>query len=164
VSLSFAQRLCNRTLDTFWSLGAARSDTSVLNTSLCALLRRFPFWLRGHKLLAESALTHDDVGQAYAASQCYRVLAQGDVTASADAAVLVGRCFLRRGEWRTALGYLLHASELAPHEPRVQEEVAAAYILGGDYAQALSQLNSIPIEQMSAEGKAALSFVRTKCS
>jgi Flp pilus assembly protein TadD len=77
---------------------------------------------------------------------------------------ILGRCYLRRGDWTTAHHYLQEASRLAPAHSAIQEENAAALILGGDWRQARSILEQIPESVLSAEGKAARAFVRSKVS
>jgi hypothetical protein len=58
--------------------------------------------------------------------------------------------------------YLSLATMGLPSDYSISEELAAAYILGGDYRSANPLLEAIPANQISAAGKAAQSFVRSK--
>jgi hypothetical protein len=57
---------------------------------------------------------------------------------------------------------MLQAQELGLQTPRLAEDIAAAYILRGGYAEAYEILRQIPANKITAAGKAALSFARSK--
>lgn len=169
------QRIVALAIELFWRSGegtlGARTphsptqDTQVDGitlriTSIRSLLRRFPFWLRGHQRLGETSLVVDDVGTAYAAAQCL-IAATGEHTSlRGEAYLLLGRSFLRRGDWKTSIGYLERAAPLLPKDLRVFEERGAAYMAGGEHPRALEILETIPIERLSPAAKAALEFLR----
>lgn len=113
-------------------------------------------------ILAQESLERDDIAQAYAASRCYQALVHSDARKRAESNLLIGRCYLRRGDWQSALVALRNAREDAPHSAAVLEELAAAYMLGGHYSEARSALEQIPVAKLSAQAKAALAFARTK--
>jgi Flp pilus assembly protein TadD len=130
---------------------------------LRSLLRRFPTWPAGHRALSELALSADDIPLAYSSALLYERLARGSEDKRREALSLIGRCFLRRGDSSRALECFLQAQALGLQTPLLSEEIAAAHILQGDYAKANAVLQSISTDRLSAEGKAALSFVKDKC-
>ena len=133
---------------------------TVRINSIRALLRRFPFWLRGHQRLGEVCLDVDDVATAYAAAQCL-IAATGEHTQlRGEAYLLLARSFLRRGDWGTSLRYLECAAPLLPKDLRVSEEQAAAHMGGGERPRALALLEAIPTDRLSPAAKAALEFLR----
>jgi tetratricopeptide (TPR) repeat protein len=162
LSWAFSQSIGNRALNLLWSAASVRSDPNDIESTLRSLLRRFPYWQRGHKLLAESALRRDDIGQAYAAAVCFKALVGDKPHLLADALLLLATCFLRRGDWQTALHHLEKALLLNPTSHEIKEEAAAAHMLAGNYAEASKLLASIPNDHISAEGKAALQFAKSK--
>jgi Flp pilus assembly protein TadD len=91
-----------------------------------------------------------------------QAIGPNDTHTSASADFILGRCYLRRGDWATAQHYLKQASLLAPSNTAIQEENAAALILGGELRRARAILDQIPESSLSAEGKAARAFVRSK--
>lgn len=144
-----------------WKLGTmgSRSNHTEL---LRSLLRRFPYWAKGHLIFAEEALDQDAVAEAYASANAALYLCGHHQGERAMAEFTLGRCFLRRGDWRSAVEYLSRGRAAMPHNHVVTEELAAAQILGGDYTAASALLESIPAARISAQGKAALSFTRSK--
>jgi hypothetical protein len=154
-------KLTGTLLTTIWRLaGGAKRDQS--QASLRSLLRRYPFWSNGHRELSELALASDDITTAYAAALSLKTLTPHDRRSQGEAALILGRCFLKHGEWSQALQYLKEAESLGIRTLRVIEDQAAAHILGGEFKAALELLNSIPTKDISPEAKAALSFVKTK--
>lgn len=149
-------------LSTIWKLGARATDQDTRTRLLRSLLRRFPYWSHGHHLLAEDSLARDNVGCAYASALCMQALGFRSKHEQTCAEFILGRCFLRRGDWREALKYLGAASDSAPNNPRIKEERAAALILGGEMKAAQEILAAIPKHLISAEGKAALAFTSSK--
>ncbi len=128
--------------------------------SIRSLLRRFPFWLRGHQRLGDISLRVDDVATAYAAAQCLIAATDEQSSLRGEAYLLLGRSFLRRGDWRSSIGYLERAAVLLTKDLRVFEERAAAYMAGGERPRALEILETIPSERLSPAAKAALEFLR----
>ncbi len=126
------------------------------------ILRRFPFWLRGHLDLAHLALANGDVATAYASAQAARSLASPDSREMAQAFHLIAQAFLARGDIN---GALLHLERARPHlgeEPRYKEDLAAVLMLKGDHAEVVRLLESIDADKLSAQGSAALEFARAK--
>jgi tetratricopeptide (TPR) repeat protein len=139
----------------------AQTDQLTLRSaSIRSLLRRFPFWLRGHQRLGDMSLCVDDVATAYAAAQCLIAATDEQTSLRGEAYLLLGRSFLRRGDWRSSIEYLERAATLLPNDLRVFEERAAAYMAGGAHARALGLLETIPSERLSPAAKAALEFLR----
>ena len=124
------------------------------------LLRRYPFWRDGHLSLANIALQRDDVPLAYSSAISARILSADHRQHLRQALFLLGRCFLKRSDWQTSLNYFKEAETLGLNSTALKEDTAAAYILGGKYAEATKLLEEIPAADISPEGKAALSFVR----
>jgi len=150
-------------LSTGWKLGA-KSSRSNHTDLLRSLLRRFPYWAEGHIIFAEEALSNDEVAEAYASANAALYLGESNPRTRALAEFTLGRCFLRRGDWRSAVEYLSRSKTALPDNHAVTEELAAARILGGDFTAARSLLEAIPSNHISAAGKAALSFTRAKNS
>jgi hypothetical protein len=157
-------RIFSFILTLFWTSGSCFGSTSPgqRETSLRSLLRRFPFWAHGHHELGELALQTDQVALAYSSALSYQILSGRDKTYRSRAFLLLGRCFLRRGDPQAALHYLLQAQELGLCTPQLAEEIAAAHILQGSFMEAYEALAAVPANTISAEGKAALSFVKGK--
>ncbi len=162
-------------LDIFWCVGvrwlsvptSAQStqapqvdSTSLQLRSIRSLLRRFPFWLRGHQHLGELSLSVDDVATAYAAAQCLVAATDPDTSSRGTAYLLLGQSFLRRGDWRTSMEYLGRAAALLPKDTRVAEERAAAHMAAGEHSHALKMLETIPSTRLTPAAKAALEFLR----
>jgi tetratricopeptide (TPR) repeat protein len=126
---------------------------------LRALIRRFPFWIKGRALLASKSLAANDVATAYAEAQALLALAPKNSRYHATALFELGRCFMRRGDGASALAFLDQALELTPNSTHVQEERSAALVLLGDKGHALEILKGITPAELSAEGKAALQWL-----
>lgn len=124
--------------------------------ALRALIRRFPYWMKGRALLAKRSLEANDIATSYAEAQALLALAPSGSHYHAVALFDLGRCFLRRNDAASALAFLEQAHELKPKDPRIQEERSAALVLQGDKARALELLKAIPDADLSAEGKAAM--------
>jgi tetratricopeptide (TPR) repeat protein len=127
--------------------------------ALRALIRRFPYWMKGRALLATKSLAANDVATAYAEAQALLALAPKNSHYHATALFELGRCFLRRGDGASALAFLDQAHELTPNKSPVQEERSAALVLLGDKGRALEILETITPTELSAEGKAALQWL-----
>jgi hypothetical protein len=148
-------------LSVAWSLSNA-SRKPNRSELLRSLLRRFPYWIKGHLEYAEDALERDSIADAYASANAVLYLSESDHLHQAAAHFVLGRCFLRRGDWRSAVSYLSRAHTELTQKHEISEELAAAYVLGGDYQAASPLLEAIPANHISAAGKAARSFVRAK--
>jgi len=158
-------RLSYKCMSALLSVGWALSNASQKPTRselLRSLLRRFPYWMKGHLEYAEDALERDSIAQAYASGNAVLYLSPSNSPHRAAAHFVLGRCFLRRGDWRSAVEYLARSRAELASNYSITEELAAAYVLGGDYQAAKSLLEEIPANQISASGKAAQSFVRSK--
>jgi len=162
VMTSIAQRLREWALDVAWRTSSKPKDPGERAELLRSLLRRYPRWSNGHKILAEERLEHDDVVQAYAASRCYQALTGSNQRKRAYANLLLAKCYLRRGDWQTAQAVLTGALEDDPRSTPILEELAAAQILGGNYGEARNALEQIDEGSLSPQAKAALAFVRSK--
>lgn len=132
------------------------------STRLRSILRTYPFWGPGHQKLGESALHAGDIATAYASAQAARILSDKKPRAKAQALHLLGRCFLARGDWHGALHFLREARTLLPSDSQIQQDEAAALMLGGEHAAALEILSAIPEKMLSADGKAAREYLRAK--
>lgn len=152
----------NKLLNLLWASSQRWQGSSHQSEHLKRLLRRYPTWSDGHRLLSEASLACDDIATAYASAICYRHLAKSSPISRSNALLLLGKCFLRRGDWRSALSFLGEAQSICPESFAVKEEIAAAHMLGGDYSAARSALNQIPHESKSPEAKAAEAFVKSK--
>ena len=151
-------------LDLLWRLAGKSKSKSQQERehTLRSLLRRFPYWPAGHRELALLSLEQDNIALAYSSAVIYEMISREDSTSRREGLLILGRCFLKRGDSHRALSYFEQARLLGLNTPQLTEEVAAAHILSGSYQEALESLSRIPSELLSAEGKAALSFVRSK--
>lgn len=147
-----------------WRLGlcGAHSTGTDREALLRGLLRRFPFWAYGHRVLSEGALEKNSVALAYSSALGYEQLSRGSAPDRARALALLGRCFLMRGESQRSLDYFTEAKKLGLDTPLLAEDTAAAHILQGNYAHAREILNQISAQAISAAGRAALAFVNGK--
>lgn len=151
------------TQETSPTRGVLRIEDPTSNESplsdLRGLIRRFPYWMKGRDLLADSSLAVDDVATAYAESQALLTLAPHGSPYHAAALLHLGRCFLRRGDPSSALEFLDQAHNTLPGNTRIQEERSASLVLLGDRTRALQILKEIPASDLSAEGRAALQWL-----
>jgi len=147
-----------------WALrgGSGSVDVDHQETLLRSLLRSAPTWALGHRYLSEVALRVDNIQLAYSSAVIYERLVKNTVAERSAALALLGRCFLRRGECDRSLEYFMNARALAPATAQLSEDIAAAYVLKGMHSEACKELQSINPDELSAEGKAALSFVKGK--
>lgn len=129
---------------------------------LHSILRSYPFWGNGHQRLGEAALESGDVATAYASGQAAKILSYRKPRARARALHLLGRCFLARGEWQVALELLREAETELPKDARIKQDEAAALMVGKEHAQALELLSSVAAQDLTADGKAALEYLRGK--
>ena len=166
MALNLASNLTNSALNAFWRWGANRAALSDAEkeAALRGLLRRFPFWATGHLNLAALALRTDNVALAYSSAIAGEILSATNFRQESEAVSLLGRCFLQRGDWQNALKHFNRARSLGMTSHKLAEDTAAAYMLGGAYDDALSALSGISPANLSTEGRAALEFVRDKCS
>jgi tetratricopeptide (TPR) repeat protein len=118
--------------------------------------------MKGHLEYAEDALERDSIAEAYASGNAVLYLSPSNSPHRAAAHFVLGRCFLRRGDWRSAVEHLSVSHAKLANNYSISEELAAAYVLGGDYQAANKLLELIPPDHISAAGKAAQSFVRSK--
>jgi len=129
---------------------------------LHSILRSYPFWGNGHQRLGEAALESGDVATAYASGQAAKILSYRKPRARARALHLLGRCFLARGEWQVALELLREAETELPKDARIKQDEAAALMVGKEHTQALELLSSVAAQDLTADGKAALEYLRGK--
>ncbi len=134
--------------------------TSGQDSRLRSILRSYPFWGNGHQRLGEAALESGDVATAYASGQAAKILSEGKPRARGRALHLLGRCFLARGEWQVALELLREAKIALPEDARITQDEAAALMAGKEHAQALELLSRLSANDLTADGKAALEYLR----
>jgi tetratricopeptide (TPR) repeat protein len=123
-------------------------------------LQETPYWLHGHEMLGETALRLDDVATAYACGQASNLLHAKDESAEGD--LLIARCLLKRGAFSEALPLF---EKNLPRDSRnwsLKEDYAACLIAVEEFKKAEEILKSIPDEQSTAPGKAALLFAQRK--
>ena len=140
----------------------APKDSSLeqREATIRGVLRRYPFWTDGQMSLANIALQGDNIALAYSSAISAKILSGQDKVRLRQSLFLLGRCFLKRSDWQTALNYFREAETLGLNSSSLKEDAAAAYILGERYAEALKLLEAIPDAEISPEAKAALGFVR----
>lgn len=140
---------------------AARDNHEERASKLRSFLRRFPYWRRGHVLLADTSLLLDDIATAYASAQVVLILSS---PATRHQALLrLGQCHLRRGDTSGALRYFAELNtenfSLSAERDVFLEEHAAAYMALGDKEQARGLLAAIPDERRSPQAHAAWSYL-----
>jgi len=128
---------------------------------LRAILRAYPFWLKGHLELGRLSMLSGDVATTYASAQAARMMSKAGSIDFAKALHLLGQCFMARGDWMAALPYFQDAKQALPRDPSIIEDEAAALMLGGMFDEATALLCGIPSDKLSAHGKAALEFSKT---
>ena len=134
---------------------------SRYQAKILELLRRTPYWVEGHLLLAERAIRNNRIEQAFASTQA--ILAQSPDTAIKNrASLILSRCLLKRGDPVSAKSVILDLCKRNPSWPGAREDLAAILIQEGDFMGARSQLEAIPTDQLSGEGHSALEFLRQK--
>ena len=162
IYVSFSRKVACVLLYWLYKLAPRNLSHEQTITALRGLLRRYPFWAAGHRELARISLKGDDVSLAYPAAISLQILSVKNTAQMAEAKLLLGTCFLKKGEWKAALIYFNDARALGLRSDILNEETAAAHILGGEYHEALRLLETIPADKISAEAKAALGYVRSK--
>ena len=127
------------------------------------LLRRSPSWSSGHQRLALESLSINQIDSAFISAQAVLQL-EGRGRAVRVARTVLARCYLKRGapaEARKLINALLADDSMAWD---LREDLAAICIQEGEFASAVSELEQIPQDQLSAEGHAALQFARSKAA
>jgi hypothetical protein len=160
-----------------WRFGfAAIADPAAVTAKLRSLLRRFPYWGEGHRLLADAALSERDIATAYAATQCFRIA--GDLALNICASQspkqskrlesqwrhLLGRCYLASGDAVQALSHLRAARLSCPTSSSIAEDEVAALMALGRNEEAAQVLRTIPEKQLSMSAKIAGDFLRNSIS
>jgi hypothetical protein len=129
--------------------------------SVRSFLRRFPYWRRGHIILAEISLLLNDVTTAYASA--HAVMALSTPATRYQGQLLLGQCHLRRNDPAGALHYFatLQEADIATTKERdiFLEEKAAAHMALGDKEAARTLLAHIPAERRSPQAEAAWGYV-----
>lgn len=161
-----------------WRVYVAGSiePTSVV-AKLRSLLRRFPYWGEGHKLLAEAALAEKDIATAYAATHCFRLVGWRPTLnifarkylrqahpLEGQWRHLLGRCFLASGDAEQALAHLRAAQISCPQSTAVTEDQVAALMALGRNEEASQVLRTIPEEHLSMSAKVAGDYLRNLTS
>jgi hypothetical protein len=174
----FGRSLRSFGLELFWRIGdeigpgsvnswleaenAAGSDVQRRIGQLRQLLRRYPYWSRGHLRFSELSLQVDDVASAYASGRAALALVAAEGKEAGAAYFILGRCHLRRDDWAGSIPHLERAEQLLGNDRRVVEELAAAHMAGGDYTRAREYLERIPNPQLTPPARAALEFIRSR--
>ena len=94
----YQRRFLSSVITLLWSLGRGFGGQTPAEkeSALRSLLRRFPFWARGHLDLAMNALESDQVSLAYSSALSYQMLSGSNEAGKAQALSLLGRCLLKR--------------------------------------------------------------------
>lgn len=127
------------------------------------ILRATPYWATGHLWLAQYALATNRLDLAFSSAQA--VLALGASAALCfDARLVIARCQLKAHDYAAAERTLHQLKEMNPNSWAVREDCAALLVHRGQWQAAASELEAIPAQHLSGEGRAALEFVRGKLS
>lgn len=131
------------------------ASVTIIETELSELLRswlrRFPFWLEGHRKLAHLSFNRDDIATSYASIQA--VLALGQVQVQDK--ILLARCYLRRGLNQDAEKLFAEIHNNNPKRIDVLEDLAATLMAQNKMDQARTLIQSVPKELLSGSGQAA---------
>lgn len=139
------------------------ADRSVEVGTVLPIVRRYPYWLAGHLFVGERSLRDKDVGRAYAASQAVLTAAiPGAERYKKDAAFLVARCHLAKGDASAALKLFEDWTLQYSSTPLANEEIAACLMALNRLPEARAKLESIPASERSQEARAALLFLQNK--
>ncbi len=147
-----------------WWLESFRLSDNQKQERLKQLLRSFPYWSRGHLLLAQLSIKLHDIASAYASAQAVLVLERGG-TSWHQAHGILGECYLAKSDSRRAISSIETAlgGDLGENEKLAfKENLAAAYLLDENHGKVLELINAIPVDKLSASGVALLRFVREK--
>jgi hypothetical protein len=148
-----------------WRFGfAAIADPAAVTAKLRSLLRRFPYWGEGHRLLADAALSERDIATAYAATQCFRIA--GDLALNICASQSPKQSKRLESQWRHLLGrcYLASGDAVQATSSSIAEDEVAALMALGRNEEAAQVLRTIPEKQLSMSAKIAGDFLRNSIS
>lgn len=143
-----------------WNLDQARRAEFSQWIRRC--LRRYPYWTRGHLVLARFSLDLSDIATAYASLQAVGVLDSGQQHKLVREHLLA-RCYLSSGaagKARDILQSLSHERRI----PAISEDLAAAQMALGEMKEAQVILEGISADEISQEGKTALTYLRGKAN
>lgn len=129
----------------------AREEAPHVLPLLTQLLRKYPFWFRGHVELGNAALAQGDRELGYASAQA--ALQLRPVEEAYEGAFLLARCYLAGGRYEEAATLLRELLFRYPRVWPVREEFVAALIALERYAEATEALGQIPREHLSPEGE-----------
>ncbi|MBX7143386.1 MAG: hypothetical protein K1X79_02965 [Oligoflexia bacterium] len=153
---SEAQQVGAKFAPDFQAVLSERENDWKLDT-LRRILRRVPFWGRGHLMLARLALARRDVSTAYASAQAALVLLRRPEDRAYTQLVL-GRCYLQRGQLETALQALNLVPFEGVWETEAREEMAAVLLALQRPQEAAAVLEGIPAGRRSQSAEAALRY------
>ena len=125
-------------------------------------LRQTPYWAKGHLELAKHSLTQNDIACAYASAHAVCALSQ-KAESNDVAQHILAQCYLRKGAPARSVDILNKLIlKGADNQHSINEDLAAAYLALGNYSDAHSVIKRIPEDKISAEGRAALSYLKAK--
>lgn len=142
---------------------AAEKSGSVPNRHQCilqvrSLLRRFPFWASGHLRLGQAAFEEKDIILAHnSARACLALDPSGAIELGATE--LMAKAFLASGKFSEAADLLKKAVEKSP---QLKEDLAAAYMGLNEVDKSREVLSSIPDNEITPQGRAALDFLKQR--
>lgn len=142
------------------SILSRTSETSERLAWIQSLLRRFPYWARGHRDAGSLALHLKKYDLAYASACALKELS----SFSHDADLIIARCYLQTGSAQKAYDTLsaLRASTLPKYMGSVvAEEFAAAQIALGEYSEARKTLMEISNGERTSAAQCALDYLES---
>lgn len=142
---------------TGWLKAARKSGVSEADiVGRCrSLLRRSPYWARGHLCIGTAALAVGDLRTAYASAQALLALKP----AAASSWILLARCRTAAHQFEPAINLARKALTLDPTNYEAREELAAALIPLERYDEASEALRKIPVSSRTHSVLSMLSYL-----
>lgn len=147
---AFDSRGSHSLIDSNESLDFELSYKTEAAGRLRNLLCRYPYWYQGHLSLARLALQLDEVFLAYSSAQA-AILLNPPEKELATAKRLLGTSFVRQGMYQQGIETLKEALSSHRDIVLIKEELIAAHLALDFKEEALEVLNSIPMNERSAE-------------
>lgn len=140
-----------------WLTAATKSglDETELQHRCRSLLRRVPYWARGHLFVGTAALTSGDLRTGYASAQALVTLEP----AAPSSWILLARCRIAAHQFESAVELARKALTLDPSNGEAREELAAALIPLERYDEASEALHAIPVSSRTRPVLSMLSYL-----
>lgn len=126
--------------------------------SIMALLRKTPWWAKGHLRLGWLALSVKEFDLAFASFEAVRRLIT-DENLLGNANIGLARCCMARGQHDKAIDLIKKLPEDFVSEDYINEQLAACYMAQERYDQAKSAIEKIPKSRRSPQVSGVLDYI-----